>query len=188
MNNIPALNTVQPKTFRKPVGKKLRAGKKSPKNFFIFAATIFSICIVLALAYIIHEWYVTHTFKWQSPIIVQTPLIIKRADVQAIVSPVGKKKKLSIFDVGAISDKIYTLESSNGKNDGCRALGLYNGYGWNQNSFTWKCYSSHEQVREMVIAWLEQHIKAGDIESALCNYNQGKIEQSCTYSINYKSL
>ena len=63
-----------------------------------------------------------------------------------------------------------------------------NGYGYRQNSGEWICYDSHEEVRQHVIAWLEQHIKAGDIDKSLCMYNQGIDETKCTYAINYQSL
>jgi hypothetical protein len=93
-----------------------------------------------------------------------------------------------ILDLGQIADKIYTLESSGGKNDGCRDMGLFNGYGYRQNSFEHVCYGSHEEVRSHVIAWLEQNIKGGDIERALCKYNRGINEAGCTYSMNYLTL
>ena len=128
-----------------------------------------------------------NTYSIQSPIIIRSPLVPRNRDV--IVSPVGKKDKTGyIFNVGAIADKIYTLESSNGKNDGCNNLGLFNGYGYRQNSFEHICYGSHEEVRQLVINWLEKHIKEGNITQALCLYNQGLNENSCTYAVNYLSL
>lgn len=129
------------------------------------------------------------TYGLQSPIILRSPIYPLKHEV--MISPVASKSAMlkdAVFNVGAIADKIYQLESSGGKNDSCRALGMFNGFGYRQNSFEWMCYSSHEEVRNLVINWLTQHIKSGDIQSALCLYNEGKIESQCRYSLNALAL
>lgn len=105
-----------------------------------------------------------------------------------LISPVGHKKASMLIDLGKIADRIYTLESSGGKNDGCRDMGLYNGYGFRQNSREWVCYGSHEEVRRLVINRLTNLIKDGNVEKALCMYNEGLVKNTCTYSVNYLTL
>ena len=148
----------------------------------------FIICLLMSFAlYGLFSFFTTYGVR--TPILFQSP--IYRLHPEIIVAPIstkGKKQTLKTFNLGAISDKIYQLESTSGKNDGCNKLGLFNGYGWHQNSSEWICYSSHEEVRQQVIAWLEEHIKNGDIEKALCFYNQGTNAKSCTYAVNYNTL
>ena len=142
--------------------------------------------LILTSVYGFYSFFTTYGLR--TPIILQNP--VYKLNPNVIISPVGKKKTSikGTFDIGAIADKIYTLESSNGKNDGCNRLGKFNGYGYRQNTFEWICYDSHEEVRMHVINWLTKHIKNGDIESALCLYNQGKITNDCTYAVNFNSL
>jgi len=143
--------------------------------------------VVFTAAYGVYTFFTTYGF--QTPVILRSP--IYRLNPEVIISPLASPSAMirsAEFNVGAIADKIYTLESSNGKNDGCRDLGLYNGYGYRQNSFEWVCYKSHDEVRQRVITWLTKNIKEGNIEKALCLYNRGLNETGCRYAINYKSL
>jgi hypothetical protein len=89
-----------------------------------------------------------------------------------------------------ISDKIYQLESSGGRNDGCRRIGLYNGYGFRQNKKEWKCFKSHGVARELVIDWLNYHLNKEHltISQALCHYNQGSVTNDCGYHRKYLRL
>jgi len=164
----------------------VKKGHNKIKIFFYSLVILFMAFIIGATGYGVYTFLTTYGF--QTPIILRSPIYRLKPDV--MISPVSTQsgKTSAVFDVGAIADKIYTLESSNGKNDGCKNLGLYNGYGWRQNNFEWKCYSSHEVVRGLVIDWLTKNIKDGKIEQALCYYNQGIQTDSCTYAISYKSL
>ena len=141
---------------------------------------------VLSLAiYGIYSFF--NTYEIRTPIMFQSPIVPRKVDV--IISPAGTESgKLKSIDIGEIADKIYTLESSNGKFDSCRKLGLYNGYGFSQSTFSWKCYASHEQVRQLVIDWLIDNISKYGLEQSLCRYNQGTITDNCRYVVNYKSL
>ena len=72
---------------------------------------------------------------------------------------------------------LWTLESSQGKNDGCRAIGKWNGFGMAQSEHTWQCFDSFEEVVSKVDAWLTQR----DLE-AYCYYNVGIRTTNCDYA------
>jgi hypothetical protein len=72
---------------------------------------------------------------------------------------------------------LWTLESSQGKNDGCRAIGKWNGFGMAQSTHTWQCFDSFEEVVGKVDAWLTQR----DLE-AYCYYNVGIRTTNCDYA------
>lgn len=76
-------------------------------------------------------------------------------------------------ELGAVVAKVYTLESSNGKNDSCKESGKFNGYGYAQNLTTWNCFDSHEEVTNKVKSWFEKHLKTKTLGEALCGYNLG---------------
>jgi len=170
--------------------KKIGLPETKKKSYTRTKAVLFALFGLIILLVIISACYGLYTFfttyGLRSPIILQSP--IYRIKPNVLIIPIGKKSAEAVFDVGAIADRIYQLESSSGKNDGCRKLGLYNGYGFRQNQFEWKCYSSAEQVRNLVIDWLETNIKDGNIEKALCLYNRGIDQTQCSYAIKYNSL
>lgn len=164
-----------------------KSSKKSHLKRNLIVCSVFALIIWSSIA-AYGIWSFFDTYSIQSPIVVRSMLVPRHVNAD-IISPVGTRSaQLKAFNLGAIADKIYTLESSGGKNDSCKNLGLVNGYGWRQNTFEWQCYSTHEEVRGYVIDWLTRHIKNGDIESALCMYNRGIDEKSCTYSMNYLTL
>lgn len=156
---------------------------KTPKRILL---PLLFLMTILCLSAVYGVYTFVNTYGFQTPIILRSP--VYKLHPEILLSPIGSKSATieGTFDVGKIADYIYMKESSSGKADGCRDLGLYNGYGYRQNSFEWICYSSHEEVRQHVINWLTQNIKDGNIEQALCRYNQGIDTQSCSYAINYK--
>lgn len=78
--------------------------------------------------------------------------------------------------------KIYGLESTWGKNDGCTAKGLYNGYGYRQNTREHKCFESRETVRLIVVDWVNDKRAKGYTDAELlCYYNTGYKVSDCTY-------
>ena len=162
---------------------------RNNKRLKLALSTGLASIIMIVLGFMIYGVYSFFTtYGIQSPVLFQSPIYKLKNEV--IISPIkgDKKQKSMLLDLGKIADKIYQLESSGGKNDGCRDLGLYNGYGYRQNSFEWICYNSHEEVRQHVINWLTKNIKNGDIRSALCLYNQGKVTNECTYAVNFERL
>lgn len=156
-----------------------------PKGHKLLVTKIILLFILVGMsAYGAFQFYNTHDFR--SPVLFQNPFPSKQKEV--IVSPVGKKKQTGIIDVGKIADRIYTLESSNGRNDSCKKIGKVNGFGYRQNTFEWICYDSYEEVRGLVVNWLLDHIGKYGVERSLCIYNRGVNETGCNYAINYKSL
>lgn len=153
--------------------------KKINKRFLTFGTLV----LMLGFLSMYGIYAFLSTYGLQSPIILRSPVYLLRAE--ASIKFLGKDEKSSILDLGKIADYIYLKESTSGKNDGCRRLGLYNGYGFRQNSFEWVCYRSHEEVRALVIEWLTKNIKEGNIEEALCYYNEGRRNNGCRYTLNY---
>ena len=84
-------------------------------------------------------------------------------------------------DRGEILRKVYQLESSSGKNDGCRNRGLFNGYGFGQNKSSWNCFETFEEVTGKVDAWFENHLQTKSLPEALCYYNEGIVRSDCPY-------
>jgi len=156
----------------------------SVKKYAYGLSAILVIIFLITSVYGVYSFF--YNYSLQVPVTFRSPIVSRHRDI--LISPVGTQSASMIFDIGSIADKIYTLESSNGKNDSCRNLGLYNGYGFRENSSEWKCFESHEQVRELVINWLTTHIKNFGVEKALCMYNRGIDENTCTYSEHYLSL
>jgi len=178
----------QPKQFKKHVDivRPMENPKKGhlKRNLYIVLG-LFAIIWTLIGVYGVVDFVNNHDFR--TPIIFQNPITSKYKNV--LISPVASgSAKTSFIDVGQIANKIYTLESSGGKNDSCRNMGLYNGYGFRQNSSEHICYTSHEEVRSLVIEWLTINIGKYGLEKALCRYNEGINETGCTYSANYLTL
>ena len=144
--------------------------------------TIATLIIVGFMAYGVYSFFTNYAFR--TPIMFQSPIYRIKGNIEVI--KLDDRKKLAVFDVGKIADQIYKWESSSGKNDACRNMGLYNGYGYRQNSSEFVCYESQEEVRNLVITWLTKHIKNGDIKSALCMYNQGRITSECSYALKFE--
>lgn len=97
------------------------------------------------------------------------------------------KEIIYSYKHGDILWHIYGLESSFGNADGCLKQGLYNGYGFRQNSSEWVCYKSFQEVTGHVEAWIEAHegLPLGQI---LCIYNEGKKKSYCNYAGNFLNL
>lgn len=79
----------------------------------------------------------------------------------------------------------YRLESSRGKNDGCRDKGQFNGFGYAQSKHTWNCFDSFEVVVSKVNAWHEKHSDMA-LAQRLCYYQSGEIKESCEYYEKYQ--
>lgn len=85
--------------------------------------------------------------------------------------------------------KIYGLESTWGKNDGCRKMGKYNGFGFRQNSRENVCYETFEEVVALVHKWVADKTEKGmTLGSLLCYYNEGLVKDDCPYYRKFLSL
>lgn len=114
-----------------------------------------------------------------------------RIVVKAGVSPTPKALASAPSDVRGeeilptaeeLSEKIFALESSRGKNDYCKTIGKVNGYGYRQNAKERVCFNFQEEVRGYVIDWIKEHREEGMSDAELlCHYNQGTVSESCDY-------
>jgi len=101
---------------------------------------------------------------------------------------VGDSKTSGEIPIDTILPKIYQLESSSGRNDACKTRGLYNGYGFGQNTTSWNCFESLDEVETKVAAWFEKNLKDKTMSQALCYYNIGQVVDWCPYIDKYASL
>lgn len=76
-------------------------------------------------------------------------------------------------EIKEIVTKVYQLESSGGKKDGCRAEGKFNGYGFGWHGGNRPCYETQEEVDQLVAEWFEGKLKKHSLSEALCGYNRG---------------
>lgn len=106
------------------------------------------------------------------------------------VAPVtGLEGLNSPLPVQEIVDRVFQLESSSDKNDGCHGIGKHNGFGWRQNRTEWNCYNYTEEVRGYVTEWFVNKLENGvPLENALCIYNKGIDENQCDYLTKFYSL
>jgi len=74
-----------------------------------------------------------------------------------------------------IADRIFQLESSGGKNDGCVRDGLgFNGYGYSMSSSKLVCFDTQDRVRGYVKKWFAEKLNSGmSIAESVCGYNLG---------------
>lgn len=86
--------------------------------------------------------------------------------------------------------KIYTLESSQGKNDGCKLKGLVNGFGFMQQDDhdPWMCFQNLEDVATRVDNWLDEQLAKKTLSQALCYYQSGTPSNDCGYYRKYLAL
>jgi len=122
---------------------------------------------------------------WMKSIVVSTHSIgIRTAHAAEIVEIQEDKIEYSIEQ---IVNAVHLLESSGGKNDGCKKKGLINGYGYAQHGSgdVWTCFKSHAQVRALVEQWYEKRVPELGLSTALCYYNTGHKLQDCTYYRNF---
>lgn len=160
---------------------------------------IFLLILPLLLVYLADKFFDRYDLKFAFPIVLRSPIRIEKREIKVIekkilITPAPAKTK---SEAEIIKEKkhakilwaIYGLESSWGRNDGCRKLGKYNGFGYGQNKFSWSCFSSFEEVVEKVNEWFEDKFKKGyDLKTALCFYNTGLVKNDCQYYRLFLSL
>jgi hypothetical protein len=162
----------------------------------IVSILIGSVLATFLALVVINGFFMSYFLTFRSPVIIQMPIQVHKRVEPLSPTPTPKKVKVTLTPTATPTPKlkvdikkIYQLESSGGKNDGCRNKGLYNGYGYGQNSFVWNCFPSHEEVTNKVIAWFKDKEEKGySIAEQLCMYNVGKRITNCDYVIAYNSL
>ncbi len=106
-----------------------------------------------------------------------------------IKAEAGETQPSADLSVSEIADRIYVLESSGGKNDSCRLKGMWNGYGYMQNTYYNECFSSQEEVRGLVEGWIQDKLDKNYKTAELaCFYNKGIKTDSCEYANKFFSL
>lgn len=159
------------------------------------------ILVILSIgsAYVLEQyanWRAEH--EWQIPAVwvgfvraIQKPesQMIANAQTEAVkVEPKTDMEIIEQYHLSPVIKTIYFLESTSGKQDGCKDEGKFNGYGYRQNTREHKCYDSFDEVTENVNEWLENRLadNGNNLIDAVCYYNKG-IEglETCDYSHNF---
>lgn len=143
-------------------------------------------------------WRAGH--QWQFPLVwIGMVREIVTHNINPATGEVARKPMTDIevieqYRLAPYLKSMYQLESSKGKNDGCKDQGKFNGYGFMQNGNDWVCYESFEEVTELVNAWLEDHLTefGNDLSTTLCHYNLGSVNgiipNNCDYSYNFMTV
>ena len=139
-----------------------------------------------------------YVIKWQSPVVLRSPVYTTNREVETVVKAVVVEAKAATLPIaktgkefilsrphGDILWGIYGKESTFGKNDSCKTQGKYNGFGYGQNTASWLCFATLEEVTERVEGWLVTNLPlfGGNVKQTLCYYNTGnKRLTSCEYA------
>ena len=184
-----------------PKKKRAKREKKEIKKTGILTKVKLSfVILIIALTGVAYatekyvDWRAEH--QWQFPAkwigMVKT---IDRSITTPIVeakTPVTEEEILSGYRLAPVIKSIYMLESTSGKNDGCKDEGKVNGFGYRQNSRENKCYDSLEEVADKVNEWFEERMSGNgnNLIEAVCYYNTGiEYQSSCgDYSENFWSV
>lgn len=143
---------------------------------------VISTALWLLVWYMLFIWLEAEMLKIQFD---DVPSPVQRVKVIKEV----KAAEITITPVATIVTAIHGLESTWGKNDGCKRKGLVNGYGYRQNSREFKCFETDAEVQALVVAWVEDKRAKGMSDAELlCYYNTGKATSDCTYYQHYLAL
>lgn len=82
---------------------------------------------------------------------------------------------------------IYMLESTRGKNDGCRKSGQFGGFGVMSLGVP-ACYESFEKAVERASYWYEKIRDNNDLATSVCIWNLGTKVNNCMYYQKFMSL
>ena len=194
--------------------RRKRLTKKSNnmiKRVLFYGVIIFIILLSILIG--INAFFNTYYFEFQTPIIIQTPIMLKTREgkveeVKEVITPLPLPTATPSAQLNIVSQvqanrpteeqivlgkvngellwKIYQLESQRGKEDGCRENGKFNGFGYGQNSSVWNCFDSFEEVAYKVSNWFTIRLNEGkSISEAICYYNTGKVSLNCDYYQKY---
>lgn len=147
---------------------------------------------VLWFAETYSNWRKTH--EWQFPLQWNGFTRVVEKEVISPISGVSVKTEQEIFNqypLEPMLKTIYFLESTEGKNDGCREQGKFNGFGYAQSDHTWQCFDSFEDVVKEVNDWYVERlgVNGNDVVEAVCYYNTGVPNQNtCVYAENFMNV
>jgi hypothetical protein len=172
-------------------------GARMTKKFMAYFAMFLVFVIVGDIV------YDNYDINYRSPVTIERRkdhfVITNDVDIpEEMESPLEVKNEpltdMEIIDQYELSQyikAIYFLESTHGKNDGCKDQGKFNGYGYGQNATSWNCFDSFEEVTEKVNNWLEDRLASnGDnIVEAVCYYNTGiSNNMNCAYGVTFMEV
>jgi hypothetical protein len=190
---------------QKKAAKKSKRVKKEEKREHIFTWRALLAVLVLALigvAYGVEQyahWRAEHQprlFPWNMQWVGFWEEIER-----SVLSPTAHAESAKVltdmeiidqYKLAPVLHSIYMLESTEGKNDGCKEDGKVNGYGYRQNSSEHKCFDSFEKLTFYVNADFEKRLSenGNNLIEAVCYYNTGVPNQSTCgdYSENFMSV
>ena len=144
------------------------------------------------------EWYAgwRGIHEYQSPIVFRMPWYEIETTVISPISGIPIKTEMEIMEqyrLSPVIKSLYMLESTSGKNDGCKEEGKVNGFGFAQSSESnWVCYDTFEQVVSRVNDWFVERLSTNgnNLMEAICYYNTGiEYQNTCgDYSTNFWSV
>lgn len=181
--------------------RKRDAEGKFAKSFNIVPAIV-GIALIAFGGILVSTWFVmqNHFIKYyyerQDMIVISFPIVRKLREQEKILSPLADDEGVDFTDEEVLERAdntiilkgVYMLESTSGKNDGCKEDGLINGFGYRQNSSEFKCYKDFRSVVQKVDDWYTTRLEenGGNIAEALCYYNKGYANMgTCEYSQNF---
>ena len=172
----------------------------------VIVAGVFLVLLSLFMGfYAICKWFDTNRVVFNSPIVIkiQAPIKVEKRKPVIIKKQVGVVKKVvasgnkevSEYDIvmkqphGKVLWDIYMLESTRGKNDGCRLSGEgWGGFGVMVEGQVY-CYPSFEKAVERAEHWFSLLEPDKSLVGALCAWNLGtKGLVNCDYYQSYLSL
>lgn len=137
----------------------------------------------------------------QSPVKQWQPMIVPRHIKKQAVVPVKAsetKKQVVVPKTekeivmgqkwGAELWKIYFLESTHGKNDGCRLSGKFGGFGVMEAKGKPACYDTFEEAAIRANYWYDLIRSKYSLTESLCMWNTGVNVNKCNYSDTYLVL
>lgn len=205
--------------------------KRKLKRALIVAIVLAVLGGIFTLFVLISSFYDKHAFRFQTPIIIQTPVVMY--DRQAVIKEEVDSKVKALLPTPTLTPKpteppkylnfnlvpkayasfkerpynpgeaeiinsqkhakviwrIYMLESTFGKQDGCKDQGMVNGFGFAIHSSGTRCYSNFADVVADVNAWIDEKYNAGwSLGTILCYYNRGLKVNDCPYEQKFFSI
>lgn len=152
-------------------------------ELFPVVFTVFGVILACAIVYVAvksEQW-------WTKQIFISKVNIVKVAKAAELPEAPKVEPIKPSYSIKQVVDAVHILESSGGKNDGCKKKGLINGYGYAQHGSgkVWTCFDSHTEVRALVEKWYSKRIPELGLSTALCYYNTGYKLQECPYYQNF---
>lgn len=191
-----------------PVGqehkKRIKERKKETKNS-INSGPIIAGLVVIAIGMLIvrlffgvQAHFKRYVYYTQSimPCSFQSPLARRLHTEMETLSPSAEDNWVNMTEEELLNSAknslilrvIYVLESTEGKNDGCKEYGTINGLGYAQHSEEFRCYDTFARVVRDADQWFVERMaeNGNKLAEALCYYNTGTPGlHTCEYSQNF---